>query len=220
MTARNGGVRGVARPKPATAGFTLVELLVALTLVGLISVALFGGFRFGTRAWEAGTARTERLDELQVVQSFLRGRISQALVPGRESDDGEPKGLLVGGGTALTFTAPWLTSLNLGGLYVFKLSWQDDGEGGELLLQWEPLGGPWNTIPGEEPDPGERVLLKGVETAALSYYGVQKRGEDAAWYDSWEDSPLLPQLISLELTFAEDSKRYWPKLVVALQAQR
>lgn len=201
------------------AGFTLVELLVALTLVGLISVALFGGFRFGTRAWEAGTARSERLDELQVAQAFLRGRLSQALVPSHESEDGEQKGLLIGNDTTVTFTAPWLTSLNLGGLYVFTLSFQDGDDGGELQLQWEPLGGAWNTRPGQEPDPGERVLLTGVETVALSYYGVQRRGEDPAWYDSWEDSPLLPQLLSLELTFAENGDRYWPKLVVALQSQ-
>ena len=34
------------------AGFTLVELLVAMTLLGFLTVLLFGGLRFGTRAWE------------------------------------------------------------------------------------------------------------------------------------------------------------------------
>jgi hypothetical protein len=98
----------------------------------------------------------------------------------------------------------------------------EDGEdGGALLLQWEPLGGAWNAVAGDDdPDPGERLLLEGIEAVAFSYYGVQRRGEDATWYDTWDESPLLPQLVSLELTFAEESERYWPKLSVALQAQR
>ena len=36
-------------------GFTLVELLVATTLLALLSVVLFGGLRFGARAWEVVT---------------------------------------------------------------------------------------------------------------------------------------------------------------------
>ena len=110
-----------------SAGFTLVELLVSLTLLGLISVALFGGFRFGTRAWEAGTAHADRLDEVQVVQGFLRGRLSQTMTPRHEGEEGKPEGLLTGDASVLRFTAPWLTSLNLGGLYKFELSLDRDG---------------------------------------------------------------------------------------------
>ncbi len=35
-------------------GFTLVELLIAMTLVAMLSVLLFGGLRFGTRAADRG----------------------------------------------------------------------------------------------------------------------------------------------------------------------
>ncbi len=35
------------------AGFTLVELLVAMTLLAFLSITLFGGLRFGARSWEA-----------------------------------------------------------------------------------------------------------------------------------------------------------------------
>ena len=63
----------------AGAGFTLIELLIALALFGLISVVLFGGLRFGTRAWEAGNAHAERLEEVQAVQALLRRHIAQAV---------------------------------------------------------------------------------------------------------------------------------------------
>ena len=47
----SGRIGGPADGRDA-AGFTLIELLVTLTLVGLISLVLFGGLRFGTRAWD------------------------------------------------------------------------------------------------------------------------------------------------------------------------
>jgi general secretion pathway protein J len=203
-----------------TAGFTLVELLVSLTLLGLISVALFGGFRFGTRAWEAGTAHADRLDEVQVVQGFLRGRLSQTMTPRHEGEEGKPEGLLTGDASVLRFTAPWLTSLNLGGLYKFELSLDRDGEKGGLLLRWEPLAGAWNSVVGEEADPSERLLLEGVQEITIAYYGTRRRGEDPAWHDSWDKTPLLPQLITIELDFGEGSDRLWPPLTVAMRVQR
>jgi prepilin-type N-terminal cleavage/methylation domain-containing protein len=37
-------------------GFTLLELLVAITLLGLLMAALFGGLRLGARVWETADA--------------------------------------------------------------------------------------------------------------------------------------------------------------------
>ena len=59
-------------------GFTLVELLVVLALLGLVSVALIGALRFGLRAWDTGERRVEQLNRVQAVQAFLRRRIQQA----------------------------------------------------------------------------------------------------------------------------------------------
>ncbi len=92
----------------AGAGFTLIELLVALTLLGLVSVVLFGGLRFGTRAWEAGNARAERLAEVQAVQAVLRRRIAQAVLPedaGAESAFSDSPAAFAGEEDSLRFVA-------------------------------------------------------------------------------------------------------------------
>ena len=44
------------RTEPEAAGFTLVEILVAITLLGLLMAALFGGVQLGVRAWESSEA--------------------------------------------------------------------------------------------------------------------------------------------------------------------
>ena len=87
----------------STAGFTLVELLVAMTLIGLISVALFGGLRFGARAWEAGNERAESFSQLEVVQSLLRRELN--LADSLLGSDGRFS-FVIGGGNGQTGEQP------------------------------------------------------------------------------------------------------------------
>jgi general secretion pathway protein J len=44
--------RRSAIPLPRSGGFTLLELVIALTLFGIISVVLFSALRLGGRLWE------------------------------------------------------------------------------------------------------------------------------------------------------------------------
>ena len=47
-------------------GFTLMELLVSMTLMGFVAIAILFGFRIGTNAWAKGGAN---LDNLRTTQS-------------------------------------------------------------------------------------------------------------------------------------------------------
>ncbi|MDX1626808.1 MAG: prepilin-type N-terminal cleavage/methylation domain-containing protein, partial [Wenzhouxiangellaceae bacterium] len=62
----------------AASGFTLVELLVATALIGLIMAMAYGGFRAGIRASDSGEALIERTNRLRVVHDFVRRQLSQA----------------------------------------------------------------------------------------------------------------------------------------------
>src|SRR5579864_4800784 len=66
------------RGERSDAGFTLVELLVSLTLFALLMVVLFGGLRFGTRAVTAATATVDRTEEIATAYAFLRDAIGNA----------------------------------------------------------------------------------------------------------------------------------------------
>src|SRR5579864_2460479 len=60
------------------AGFTLLELLISLTLLAVLSAILFGGLRFGTRAWERSEVMASETDEIAIAQNFLRRQLSDA----------------------------------------------------------------------------------------------------------------------------------------------
>ena len=59
-------------------GFTLIEILIAMTLLGLLMAMLSGGLRLGTRAWEASDTRSAELARLEAVQGFIRRSLTGA----------------------------------------------------------------------------------------------------------------------------------------------
>ncbi len=216
----SGGSAGRAR-----AGFTLIELLVALTLLGLVSVVLFGGLRFGTRAWEAGNARAERLAEIETVQSLLRRQLAQAVQPGTlagRSEAGEGGAPFVGGANALRFVALAPLRIGVAGFYLFDLAVIEDSRSARLELTWR-LFRPDEPDTLAEPEPGlggRRVLIEGIERAAFSYYGAERGEQEARWRERWDEAAGLPSLIALDIAFPRDDPRPWPRLVVAPRLAR
>jgi len=64
----------------AQGGFTLLELLVSITLMGLLAVAIHIGFRIGTNAWAKGDSRLETIRAGQFSLDLLSRQIS-SMVP-------------------------------------------------------------------------------------------------------------------------------------------
>ncbi len=192
-------IRRLCRPRVhhrhrSEAGFTLIELLVALTLLGLISVVLFGGLRFGTRAWVVGNLRAEQLAQVQAVQALLRRRIAQALPPGSEgAEDAGVAGpetrraIFSGQPDVLRFLAAVPSRAGVGGIYAFELAAIEDG------------------APGRAPGGG------GVR---LEFTWRLHRADDEAERGELPEAGL-PGLIAIEAEFPEGDVRSWPVLQVA-----
>ena len=66
-------------------GFTLLELLVALTVLGFLLVGLAQGVHFGLLAWRAGVRLTDSNDDFNTLDGTLRHLIEGA-DPGDDLD--------------------------------------------------------------------------------------------------------------------------------------
>ena len=73
-------------PGRRPAGFTLLELVVAITLIGLILVVLYGGLRLGLNGTDSGEQRAEASNRLRLVQEFLRRQLAQSMTVYRTND--------------------------------------------------------------------------------------------------------------------------------------
>ena len=115
-------------------GMTLVELLVTLTLLGVLSLAMFGSVRLGARSWDVAYESGEARDEIVLAQGFLRRRLTEMVSRTTGIGDGKDTALS-GDARSLSFVAPWLGVIAQGGLYRFEVRLTK----GELVLSWRPL---------------------------------------------------------------------------------
>jgi general secretion pathway protein J len=203
---------------PTERGFTLLELLVAITLLGLLMAALFGGLRLGTRVWETADARLAAGVRIQIAQDFIRQRLAETLpleaVPPGLAEVGVSELLFLGTADAVRFAN--LMPEHLGaGVYLMELTWAKSDhaeESGDLVLRWRPFELNDQTV--EEAEPEERVLIENIEALELSYFGIIDPEQPPDWWQAWESQPQLPRLIRLQVRFAEYDERRWPELIV------
>lgn len=197
--------------KPDQRGFTLLELLIGLSLLGLMLVLLFGGLRLGFRSWDAGEERFESSSQLGVAQGFLRRQLSQ-IYPLRWKAAPERPIAFVGESRAVRFAGQLSSQFGLAGVHLIVLEQGDGEEGPELIMRWRrPSRDMQDFSALQEED--KAVLVKHVKDVAFAYYGAENDQTEPAWRDEWTFDQRLPSLIRLRLTL--DGDQPWPDIIVA-----
>jgi general secretion pathway protein J len=195
-------------------GFTLIELLVAITLLGLILAMIFGGLRFGTRAWERADEAIDAASEVQAVQSFLRRVLGQANgVAAANGEDNE--GIAFEGERErLAFVTSMPAHLGFVGFYRLTFRLERRPEGASLIAEWRPFEHERSLARSAAVE--ERVLIEGIDDLAFGYFGSPESARPPDWHDLWLEATTLPSLVRLELSFAPEDERSWPELVTVL----
>lgn len=190
------------------AGFTLVELLVAMTLLGLLTLLLFGGLRFGMRAWERSTDHTTGTADVRLVQEFFRREIGRAYPYLIASAAAPPHVDFSGGPDGLDFLAPAPASSAAAGRAHIGLRKAVHGDRVDLMLVVKPELA-------SEGQGASEVALRGFASLVFSYFGALKPGEEASWHDRWVEMTTLPKLVRVRASFPAGDARQWPDLIIA-----
>ncbi len=181
------------------AGFTLLEILVALVVLGLLLAALAGGVDFGLRTWTMQSRVIDRSSEIEAVDTTLRRLVTQA-DPGLD----EPRGNFSGTAHHLEF-ATTLPAALPGEAPLAVIVALDLDQRHRLVLSWLPAPHARRLAP--PPPPSRAVLLDGVAAFDASYLGAN------GWQQDWSD-PSVPSLVRLHLGFVSTG-RVWPDIVAA-----
>lgn len=120
------------------AGFTLVELLVALTLLSLLSLVLVGSLRLGIGAWRRGAVHSDWVADTAIVHNHLRRLIAEAYP--FYALDGAARGHVdfEGTPTSLSFLAPTPIALGGAGRARFTLMVDRRESGSNLAITSKP----------------------------------------------------------------------------------
>ena len=194
-------------------GFTLLELLIAMTLLGMLLVMLYSGFNVGIRGWDKGEEAVDRLNELRLTQEFLRRHLRQSVTVFR-NDERDGRVLYFSGESdKIGWITPMLRYLGLGGLYYLELDLVENDDDGQLRLRWFPYNpsDPEDVIDGDDAE--QTILLHGVSDLKIDYFGSAEPDDDPDWHEHWENLQERPTLIRLSLNLKDNA---WPDLIVAI----
>jgi general secretion pathway protein J len=219
----------MTRSPNRAAGFTLLELLVAMTVLGVLTGLLATGLSFGTRIWERQQKQLAQWADLQMVQDVIRRTLGEAWplnVPNVPSATGTEGIAFVGTDTSIDFLGPPPAQSLVGGVYQYGLLSRAGPGGVSLVLTWRlrsPVGtqenGKRRNSPrarqNETAEGKEVVLVDRLANAEFSYFGAGEEEVKPRWRTRWQDASKLPLLVRVQVTFPPGDQRRWPELVVA-----
>jgi len=195
------------------AGFTLLEMIVVLAVLGLLIIGLTQGVRAGLALWDAQSRRTGEIAELDAAARVLRSLLS-GITPSPSAGFGaggasasETKGTV----DSFAFVGDLPTGLGTTRRADVTLTLSQ----GRLVLRWIPHRHELSISPA--PEPTETELIHGIDRLELSYWGSPSPDQAAGWRTQW-DGPAIPELIRVHLMLEAGDRRRFPDLIVAPQS--
>jgi general secretion pathway protein J len=194
-------------------GFTLLELMIGLGLLGLIMILIFAGMQLTFRGWDTAEAASEKANRMRLVQALLARELA-AVFPYRWKTSVDMKLAFVGAADSLRFVSSTPPRAGQRGLNLVELFLDRSGRDVRLLMRRQiPAREQRDFEPLEHED--SVVLLDHLEGAAFEFFGSDTPAGKSSWRDRWEDPQRLPRLVRVSLR--SQGSPPWPDVVVALQ---
>ncbi|MGA9572674.1 MAG: prepilin-type N-terminal cleavage/methylation domain-containing protein [Lysobacterales bacterium] len=203
--------------KRSTAGFTLVELLLAITLMSILLALTYSGLHAATRSSQHGEEILAASGELRAAHQFIRRQLNQMLpLSFAVTDDAEAIRIVFeGDARRIEYVAPMPGYLGAGGPQVQLLE-VVNGDNGELVLQLShALLQGFTDDRLSERDPV--ILLEGVSSAGFEFLGRDEEGELTGWSTTWDQLDKLPVAVRLDVEFSEGLNLRWPDLAAGVR---
>ena len=188
-------------------GFTLLEMLVTLLVLGMLVIGLYRGVRTGLTVWDAQSRRIAQTADLDAAARTLRLLLTE--IPVKPATTGAPEPISIKGDSAsLAFVGNLPNGLGATRPADITIALRDH----RLILDWQPhLHVKDRQHPAEM---SQTALISDVARLEFAYWGVPEAAEAPAWLGAW-DRPQLPALIRVRLGFGPGDNRHWPDLIAA-----
>lgn len=203
------------KPFNNSTGFTLVEVMIAMTILSLILVLLFSTIFTANRSWQITERKIAQNDELRIVSYFIQRQISQNIPLMWMDQDGQ-RLVFEGKHDELTFTSTLPAHRGGGGIHLITLKVNQTDDVHHLDLFYRHIDS--DVSPFEKnPDVEEVTLLENINSIELAYFGQDKIDETPTWRDAWQNDEILPILISIKI-YAVNNSQNWPEMKIPLRS--
>jgi general secretion pathway protein J len=177
-------------------GFTLIEILVSLSLLSIVFLLLFSSLYTANKSWSAGEKKISSNDETRVIALFLRRQISQAL-PITWVHEGEGHLLFKGTENTLVFTTSLPAHRGGGGLNLITLSVVQLEDTSNLIIKNQLLSSELSSY--EVNENNTTTLVSNIDNIEISYFGSDEVNQPEDWHYDWIDKKSMPKLIRIEI---------------------
>ncbi|HEY0149504.1 MAG TPA: type II secretion system minor pseudopilin GspJ [Allosphingosinicella sp.] len=173
-------------------GFTLVELLVSLTIFGMLSAAGVTLLSFSVRSQEAAETRLADLSQLRRASTLLAADLGQAAARMHRDEAGAPLPAFTGGGATIGFVRRGWENVDAAARPSLQRVEYRVAAGKLERLSWPMVDG--------APPRAAVTMLDGVRSIAFRY-----RSATGDWRDRWD--PEKPDELPLAVELVAETER-------------
>jgi len=212
--------------KASCSGFTLIEMLLAITIFSMIVVVIFSAFRLGIGSWQKGESNIAFFQKMRAVSELLFRELNSTfpyiITPGT-LDTHKKFYAFFGTMDTLKFVSYANLHKRTGGLSLIEL-WVEEGKG---LMLGEEAALVSNLSDLEDIDLRDedraRVLCPEADRVSFRYFDRKKKEMDGEWVENWDPKNnfggdlRLPLFVEISFTFLnEKEEQYNQRLIVPI----
>ncbi|MEQ1528053.1 MAG: prepilin-type N-terminal cleavage/methylation domain-containing protein [Methylococcales bacterium] len=193
-------------------GFTLIEVLIAMTLLSVMVVLLFASLRICGQSWEQGEDKIAEVNDVAAVYNFFQQHLAAAKpVINDFAEENVGSFAFQGEAQSLSFVSALPASVGRDGLQQFSLQFLQKDNDQYIKVVLTPF---FPVAEGEQWRKDDAILIKHVSNFELSYFGSEDGISEGAWMSEWLDKEVQPQLVKIKIDL--DNGSYWPEMVIKL----
>jgi general secretion pathway protein J len=192
--------------KRTQAGFTLLEVVIAMALLAAMLGMAWGGLSFALKGWDTGDAKGRRAVDLQLAQNFLRRELAEVF-PMRWKDQSKLRVAFEGDAKSLRFVSTRAAGASSGGLALVGLEVAPgaDPRDRNLVMRRalaDDKAQDFTSLGAAEPT----LLMANVDKVEFAYFGAVNDFNEPGWQNEWTFEGRIPQLVRLKVKTADGTE--------------
>lgn len=186
---------GITARALSEGGFTLLELVISLVMLGIIMLIISGAMRLGLRSVESAENKIDTIERLRTSMNIVNAQV-QSEIPLTMDDNGEKKFYFKGERDSMQLSTNYSIWGGQRGFVVVRYK-VESGTGGKYYLSAS------ESPVGVEVGGGTAVLFDNVDSLYFEYFYKDPTQETGNWVETWTDTASIPEKIKLHLVYGK-----------------
>lgn len=208
-------------------GFTLLEVIVSLTVLGFILLIIFGGFRLGLSAWDRGESIKEEHQTARILSQLISRQV-KSMVPYKVQTKKAEGDYLAfeGKSQSLKFVSSLPIKGNRAEGFVHAIyQFEENGKEGGRLVLYEQRALNRNFFEEEPKEENRHILMEGISKLLFEYYQEEdlSKNQSEEWLEEWnaKEKKELPGCLKMTMAFrATEGKESSLSLLLPISARK